>query len=94
MIKEVVGMSYLEPLSDKHANLLIKLAEKSLKSALFVACGYYNVDKTEAKLPSGIKLKSEDFCRKYGWKATEHSVSCHLNIILTSKEESIQFQGH
>ncbi|XP_057290056.1 E3 ubiquitin-protein ligase UBR4-like isoform X1 [Hydractinia symbiolongicarpus] len=80
LTREFITMQIMESLTNDSLNILFQLVESCLKAALFVASGYYTVDKTEVSLLNGTTLSSEDFCRKFGWKATEHSLAIFDNV--------------
>ena len=74
LVKDLLGLPVYEPLSGAKVNQIRVIVKSCLEASLYLATGFYLIDKDEVKLKTDVTTSGEEFCRKYGWKSSELSV--------------------
>ena len=74
LVKDLLGLPVYEPLSEAKVNQIRFIVKSCLEASLYLATGFYLIDKDEVKLKTDVTTSGEEFCRKYGWKSSELSV--------------------
>ena len=74
LVKDLLVLPVYEPLSGAKVNQIRVIVRSCLEASLYLATGFYLIDKDEVKLKTDVSTSGEEFCRKYGWKSSELSV--------------------
>ena len=80
VVVEVLKLPIIDQMTNEQLEFIVQLVDNSLKAAIFVASGYFIVNKKENEVDSS----HEEYCRKHEWKSTEHCVSVLMKRFLNN----------